>query len=519
MSADSKKYSPVPGQGKRWYDYCIRAIGKTSIVWRGKHTPKSLSRWINRRLNDLHFYHELDSLRFDSNRLDSMLSIRDGEEVILPAIWAIELCTPCHIDKLQKRFRFKKWEPEDAYVSWNEGFFERAVEGRSTDGFSWQRLVTVVDRDLDAFFVSNGVREKLPAFFDYVSIDGSQIGSSITALSFCFVLSDYGKKYINEILHIDLPPATLKKKGYRSRAYGSKWAKLIALQKRRSAIHDEARNWIRKNCPGYFSNRCSYPICDMSLFKHIDPSYADLARGDRELLRGIGVSLEPYYYVSPSMPGLCLGEVDNSFDGATLRKCWGIVGNIESVFASYRENPTEVFLCRETVEDLIHSASEPIRDFLIMEAVIAYARQQQSLYFEYRDKASKAFSHHNNRSARKLRDVTLTSSLDLHEVNRDSAYIWGKQWRRFCGHSFSLVYSDAAPNRGLETDAVELLKQERDSAFDTLMKEDKAFREILGIVSSIGFSDSSEKLAKRALLIAVLSLIVACLAVVSEKLV
>ena len=51
------------------------------------------------------------------------------------------------------------------------------------------------------------------------------------------------------------------------------------------------------------------------------------------------------------------------------------------------------------------------------------------------------------------------------------------------------------------------------------MKEDKAFREILGIVSSIGFSDSSEKLAKRALLIAVLSLIVACLAVVSEKLV
>lgn len=76
-----------------------------------------------------------------------------------------------------------------------------------------------------------------------------------------------------------------------------------------------------------------------------------------------------------------------------------------------------------------------------------------------------------------------------------------------------------APNRGLETDAVELLKQERDSAFDTLMKEDKAFREILGIVSSIGFSDSSEKLAKRALLIAVLSLIVACLAVVSEKLV
>lgn len=51
------------------------------------------------------------------------------------------------------------------------------------------------------------------------------------------------------------------------------------------------------------------------------------------------------------------------------------------------------------------------------------------------------------------------------------------------------------------------------------MKEDKAFREILGIVSSIGFSDLSEKLAKRALLIAVLSLIVACLAVVSEKLV
>ncbi len=153
-------------------------------------------------------------------------------------------------------------------------------------------------------------------------------------------------------------------------------------------------------------------------------------------------------------------------------------------------------------------ADDVIRGFLLHVAVVQYAHQLREAAADARDTARSKHREFKPRQLDLLKRELLTASLDLSVVARDTALLWEPNWRRWDGIEVQAVPSPGIPNPPEEFDLIERLGQVRTEAFEELLSEGAAYRDVLGTVSALGASAANARLGRRALLVSGTSLLV-----------
>ncbi|GAA3322656.1 hypothetical protein GCM10017711_07340 [Paeniglutamicibacter sulfureus] len=215
----------------------------------------------------------------------------------------------------------------------------------------------------------------------------------------------------------------------------------------------------------------------------------------------------PYNYISPQIAGAVLVPARGMRDKKDrLENCWGVVGSYDRVSdendrAGYGEKPYSVTTLAAMLDD-------PIRSFLVRDAIMQYARKVADDYSAARDMARVNHRKFGPRQIEALRHQLLTTSLDLPVMARDSAELWTMPWRSSDGIQVNAVDASDRKKPSAGFDLIEEWGKRREEQFQHLVEEDTAYRDVLSTVASLGASAEDTKLGRRALFVAGVSLAV-----------
>lgn len=137
------------------------------------------------------------------------------------------------------------------------------------------------------------------------------------------------------------------------------------------------------------------------------------------------------------------------------------------------------------------------------------------LYAKRRDVACREYKRHSLKKTEGLRFEMLTDSLDIKEASHDAATLWEPAWRKWNGlEDLRLVESPElrSKNGNRSNSEVDLLRKFENAAsrnFKLLLERGSTYRDILATASSIGADIASERLSRVAIIVALISLVVA----------
>lgn len=109
----------------------------------------------------------------------------------------------------------------------------------------------------------------------------------------------------------------------------------------------------------------------------------------------------------------------------------------------------------------------------------------------------------------------LTDSLDIKEASHDAAMLWEATWRKWNGledlrlTEFPELRSKNGNRSNSEVDLLRKFKNVANRNFKLLLERDSTYRDILATASSIGADIASERLSRVAIIVALISLVVA----------
>ncbi|WP_131812826.1 hypothetical protein [Mycolicibacter heraklionensis] len=507
-----RQYSLVPaiGKGCRWYDPPYRLLWWILTSWRRRLVPWRLRSRLKILLSFLSAFNQYERLKVAplDDPIDNLIVPVD-EEVAQGGIWVIELFPPSMYSNLREALEKNGWD---------KAGFSYFLDGPSVDIFTqarrgsrsmWRRVGTVVDPK-SSFFEPDAMREILPAEFGMVELTALQVGHSLTAVTASFRLSHEGESALNKVWKARHEPMLSWRGLLRPFAEGRSIVAIRATQRERQRLHDLARAWLADRFDGFFAaTTARHPAIDFSLFAKFDPTLDMPAAEIREPLRALGMEGDyTYHYTSPSLPGAVLveGEPFQRYRDEGLGNCWGVVANC-GVFAELNEN--DIYGTRPySISTLTAISDEAIRGFLMSLAVVRYTEQLSETFSDARDTAQNKHREFSVGQVEQLRRELLTSSLDLPVMARDTRLLWERQWTGFYG-----VQVNAAPIAGygypLEGfDLIERFGNICNEAFERLIQDDNAYRDVLSTVSALGASAASNRLSKRALAVSGTSLIV-----------
>lgn len=515
-----RRYDLVPEIGKRWrwYDVPYRFLWWTLSSWRRGLLPWYLRYRLNNGLNFFTSFNHYERLKVEplDDPMDNLIVPLD-EEVTQGGIWVVEFFPPSYYSELQEALKNNGWNEQNRLHAIDGTNAEKVTRARRGKGFAWSRIGTVVNPD-SPFLVPDAKREILPAEFGLVEIIAVQVGHSLTAVIAFVRLSDHGKSALNTVWKAQHEP-TFEWQGLRRpHVEARNFAAIRATQRERQRLHDLARTWLEKRCGGYFAQtEARQPVIDFNLFAKFDPTTAETSREFREPIRALGMEGNYIYnYTSPQLPGAVFvpGEALRP-SAEALRNCWGVVGAYEVVArlndrGGYGQKPYSALT-------LANMADDAIRSFLLYVAVVRYTEQLHETFSDARDTARRKHREFKPRQLERLRHELLTTSLDLPVVARDTALLWKPRWRRWDGIEVKAVPVPGVHNPPEEFDLIEHFGEIRTQAFEELLEEDGAYRDVLSTTSALGASAASNRLGRRALLVSGTSLLVSITAVLTAN--
>lgn len=500
---------PAIGTRWRWYDVPYRFLSWTLSSWRRRALPWRLRFRLNNALNFFIAFNYYERLKIEPLD-DSMANIvvPPDEEITQGGIWVVEFFPPSYYSALLEALKESGWDEWNHLKSLNGTNVEQVTRARRGKGFAWSRVGTVANPD-SPYFAFDAKREILPEEFGLVELTAVQLGSSLTAVIAFVRLSEKGRGALSKVWKGQHEPVFEWRGLRRPHVDGRYFAAIRATQRERQRLHDLARSWLAERCGGYFADtEARQPVVDFNLFKEFDPTAATNVRKVYDPLRALGMEGDHIYnYVSPDLPGAvfiqgeALGRPVES-----LQNCWGVVGAYE-VFAQlnersgYGERPY-------SAGTLAAMADDVVRSFLLHLAVARYAHQLCETASEARDTARSKHGEFKPRQLERLKRELLTVSLDLPVVARDTALLWVPPWRRWNGIEVTAVPSPRVRNPPEGFDLIERFGELRTEAFEKVLEEDVAYRDVLATVSALGASAASARLGRRALLVSGTSLFV-----------
>ena len=292
----------------------------------------------------------------------------------------------------------------------------------------------------------------------------------------------------------------------RPNAIDRSFAAIEATQSERLRLHNLARRWMSKKCPGFFASRSdSHPVIDLNLFDGVDPTEENKSISDG--LKALGLERVRFdRFVSPDFAGTILIPTEGpSGPHEPLRNCWGIAGEYSSVVD---ENERDGYGDKPyTPRAISHMFDDAARSFVLYLAIMRYLQEQRAVYSAARDLAAIRHRKFTIRRVRNLSEELLESGLDLPAMARDSRRLWSKRWRTW--HGLKVVSSPTKTSKREEFDLIKSFEEESAFQFKELLEEGENYRTVLSTAAALGSSTESAKIGRRALFVAGCSVLVA----------
>ncbi len=512
-------YEKVPGigDGRRWYDFPYKILSWLLSSWRRKLLPRRFRDGLNYGLNYLipfneHDRHKMWSLEDPLHHI----TVPEDEHVNVPSIWVVELFPPSEFASLSETIQHNSWDKGRVYFLDRESNREMLERSRSGEGWTWWRLAEIASAN-SPYWSPDATREKLDPMFGAVELKAIQIGGGLTAVLAHFHLTDVASKSLDFTWHTPQEPQLVRGMG-RPRAESREWATYRITQEARRMLHDAARAWMAKRCPGFFAgNSEPQPLMDMLLMDKFDPISGD--RTDRELsdaLRALGLTgYEVLRRTSPDIPQLLLSPVEGSICPALEpKRTWALWGNRESI-ASIDEHLAGYG--SDTNRAIAHAAHDRMGNFIVLLAVSDFLAVMEAKFAVLRDSARTGHGTFKAKGLQRLRENFLTLSLDLTSVSRDVDMFWRREWRTEGDARFTVDYApwikaqDEAEGRKRFTpiDMNDDLRLRHRKWFKQLIAADRDYRDILSTVASLGASVDAFKVGRAALGVALAAMGVA----------
>ncbi|HEY1840174.1 MAG TPA: hypothetical protein VGG53_08105 [Mycobacterium sp.] len=510
---------PPIGEGwRRWYDLPYRLLNWLLFSW-----PRRLLHWrliprLGNALNYLGAFNHYERLKVEplDDPMENLV-IPEGEEVTQGGIWVVEFFPPSCFSSLTEALAKNGWDEPSRMYGFDDGTNAQKVTlARRGKGFSWSNIGAVADPK-SRYSSIDAKHEVLPEEFRLIQLTAVQLGQSLTAVTAFFRLSDRGQEALNNVWKAQHEP-TFEWQGLRPpHSEPRLFAAIRATQRERKRLHDLARSWLADRCGGFFSTtKAGQPVVDFTMFAKFDPTAAAPTRELGDPLRALGMEGDHVFnYISPQLPGAVLvrGESLRPYDSEDLTNCWGLVGAYE-VFADHND---EIGHGQKpySVATLGAMSDDAIRDFLLNVAAVRYTEQLSEIYSDARDTAQRKHREFKPRKVEKLRRELLTTSLDLPVVARDTAFLWEPAWRLWNGIDVKAVSvpGDLYPEEGF--DLIKEFEHKSNKAFEQLVRDDVAYRDVLSTASALGASAASARLGRRALFVSGTSLLVSVVSVLT----
>lgn len=517
-------YKKVPsiGEGGRWYDIPYRLLVWCSTGWRRRLLPRRVldkfNFWINYLLPfNEHQRHLVSDSAFD-------FTVPDDEHVTIPDLWVVELFPPSEFPSLEHAIEKNAWDRRRHLLLGAESNREMLSRSRAGTGPTWWSLAEITRVDGN-FWSPDATREKLSAEFEFIQLKAIQLGQGLTAVVARFTVSDTAARKLDEVWHAPHEPK-LVRTGRRPRAEDREWAAYRVTQEARHALHEVARDWLRRRCPGFFAAAGeSQPLLDLILMDRFDPlSGTQTSRADEGAFRALGLTEHGVLHrTSKDLPKLALVPTSRSLSpGIRSHRTMALWGQRGEVTAA----ASHLDIYGSAGDRAIASRyDDGIQNFLVTVAVSDFLEVVQGKYAALRDTARTHHGRFKPKVLEELREHLLTLSLDLQSMHRDQLWYW-KQRPHFEEEAeFTIDYAphirerDAAEGRTLAQPEHlnKRMREQQSEHFEDLIDADRQYRDILSTAASLGVSLGASRTGRRALLVAAASLLVALVSVLGAE--
>lgn len=510
-ATDARRRTTSKWESLKWYSLAFRMLWKFQLTFLHRHAPLGVKNavvyWQNFAL--AFHYHALNKVWSGSDPLKNLQTPKH-EHVQLPSIWVVEIYPPSKSVDLQSRLSENGWDKTRRVGGLGQGNREKLESSRSGHGWRWWELAHIVDpkvRPLHPLAHS----QKLPKSFQEIEIVAVQIGDGLTAVLARFQLQEHASARLDRAWHQAAKPR-ISWGGGLPRALNRKEVAIETTRKVRDDIHQDARHWLKKACPGFFvATSLDQPVLDLLLLEEHDPSRAEAGYELSECLYGLGIPRhDPLRRTAPTLPGFLLTPSVSPLQNVGHNRAWTLWGRRHSLSA------TADFRASGASAKIIH---RQISDILVQLSLSEFLNALEYQYADLRDRAHTQRQKIRRRDLEHLRSNFLTLSLDVTSVVRDidgfyaSAQLFSEGTRFEVFKALPIEHTDVLNRDEVtaqpKTDFGKSLKADHLAKCHQLAQSDKNYREILSTVASIGSSIDTFKVGRMALLVALASLGVA----------
>jgi hypothetical protein len=514
------------GTGTRWYDRPYRVIWSLARSRIGKKLPWVVRTRLNRALNYLVVFHQHDRDKAWS-REDPLhnVTVPPGDHAHIPGIWVAELFPPSELPKLTASIKRNSWDKQRIWIGTVDVSNEILSRSRAGRGSSWWRLADIASAGAPYKF-TNGVRGNLPPEFQAVELVAIQVGDGLTAVIAYFHLSATAIDSVDKVWHSDPEPIVIRGRGRPPIAENRQFTTYRRTQESRRFLHESARGWLARNCPGVFArDNQQQPLIDLILFDQYDPTVMESDRKQDDALRAVGLTGHVVRRcTSPELPGLLLEPPADEVLTPGLRgqPSWALWGREETIKQHLPQEVQSFGGGSRGIANVVHSRA---RNFLVMIAISELLVITNKKLATLRDDARSRHRQFRVRELNLLRTNLLALSADIASIRRDLDAYYGRAKREAGEASFIDQYSPHIV-RWLERegrprpDPVNLndyFEAQQIDGFNLAAAADREYREILFTVASLGASASASRLGRAAIVIAMAALAVAAATLLVTK--
>ncbi|WP_431863942.1 hypothetical protein [Microbacterium algeriense] len=497
-----------------------------SSGWRRKIQPRALLTLWNRGTNFLIPFNE-HHRDFTWPLDDWMHNVRvpADEHVTVAGLWLVELFPPTELPALERAIARNGWDKRRPFTLEEEGNREALTRARSGGGSTWWRVASLV-RKGSSWFVPDGIHTDLPPMFEAVELKAIQVGDGLTAVVSEFHLSAAAASSLDKEWHAPHEPFMRFPRGTRPQNYDRHWGAFWKVQTARSSLHGEARSWLASRVPGYFGRRhVPQPLLDLLLLDKLDPTRAEPANISRDTsvhrsnaLRALALdSHSPYLLISDALPKMLLATTSPALHKAMGEvPTWTLWGKRDAIVKAMGKDPLAGYggEADRAIADRLVGRMQNLFVMLAASELLTIAAREQA---EVRDRAASIHGKFRPKALRELRRSFLTLSLDLASMQRDVKRFWQRPWywEGDAKFFYTLTAREQRADREVgrkAKDPIEFnssVRERQEELFSSLIDSDRDLRDILSTVASLGASADSFKLGRSALVVAIVSLIVA----------
>ena len=496
---------PELGEGNNWFDRACRLCRLFNKKW----VPKSIRRFFGNCEITLNAYYELSHVEADDWPYDRHLPVTAPGDIHVDTLglWVIELFPPSKANALAKALKNSTWNNREYGVHHNETPADTVERIRSHNGLAWSSLGFMVPFD-KATFAPDAIRGNVPEPFSDIQIRMIQVGTSLTAVCAFFALKDDWMKRIDEEWHSIQPPRIYKPTMFPRQLSDEENEHYLAIDAVQAEINQSARKWMNDYFKGFFAtHQNTNPLLRFALFAG-DSASTVLKRDEQQILRYLGL-YTPVEMVSDALRPLSVRECEVKRRGLKGTPYYCLTGSVSEVDEELSDNRlASAYSSKERaiIGAYFDNASEIILELSMLE----YTKCLISDYSKQRDFSPITFSRSSNiKQIDLFRDLVLDSSIDLPEISRDFDWLFKNHLSESLHLSsvptglyntdYSFVVARATPS--LETAIANNLKQ--------VQEMDTAYRDALSTVVSLGADKRSLLLARLALCVSVISLLLA----------